>query len=130
MVMRDGALLTSALIAGTLSGLGNSVAATQGTNSISPLGTTTTYSAAEILKTGIGNGVGNGLDMLAKYKIKQAENLQPIIQINGGRIVDIVFYTSAQIGVTSGNPMPKSGHTNSNKELMDAISSINQIPGE
>lgn len=130
MIMRDGELVRSALIAGTLSGLGNSFASTQGTNSISPLGTTTTYSNSDILKAGAGKGIGNGLDMLAKYKIKQAENLQPIIQINGGREVDIVFYTSSTVGVVSGNPMPKGLPGNSNNELMNVLSKINQIPGD
>lgn len=130
MVLRDGELVRTALIAGTLSGLGNSFAATQGTNSISPLGSTTTYTTTDILKAGAGKGVGNGLDMLAKYKIKQAETLQPIIQINGGREVDIVFYTSSEVGVVSGNPMPKSTQTGSNKELLNALSAINQIPGD
>lgn len=130
MVLRDGDLVRSAIIAGTLSGLGEAFAATQGTNSISPLGSTTTYSPGDVLKVGAGKGVGNGLDMLAKYKIKQAENLQPIIQINGGREVDIVFYTSATIGVVSGNPMPKSAGGNSNNELMNVLSKINQIPGD
>lgn len=130
MVLRDGELVRSALIAGTLSGLGNSFAETQGTNSISPLGSTTTYAAGAILKAGIGQGVGNGLDLLAKYKIKQAENLQPIIQINGGREVDIVFYTSSTVGVVSGNPMPKATNNNSNNELMNVLSKINQIPGD
>ena len=129
MVLRDGELVSSAVIAGTLSGLGEAFAATQGTNSISPLGSTTTYSPGDVLKVGAGKGVGNGLDMLAKYKIKQAENLQPIIQINGGREVDIVFYTSATIGVVSGNPMPKAAN-NSNNELMNVLSKINQIPGD
>jgi hypothetical protein len=130
MVLRDGDLVRSAVIAGTLSGLGEAFAATQGTNSISPLGSTTTYSPGDVLKVGAGKGVGNGLDMLAKYKIKQAENLQPIIQINGGREVDIVFYTSATIGVVSGNPMPKAAGGNSNNELMNVLSKINQIPGD
>jgi len=130
MIMRDGELVRSALIAGTLSGLGNSFASTQGTNSISPLGATTTYSSTDMLKAGAGKGIGNGLDMLAKYKIKQAENLQPIIQINGGREVDIVFYTSSTVGVVSGNPMPKGAQGNSNNELMNVLSKINQIPGD
>lgn len=130
MVLRDGELVSSAVIAGTLSGLGNSFAQTQGTNSISPLGATTTYNTSDILKAGVGKGVGNGLDMLAKYKIKQAENLQPIIQINGGREVDIVFYTSSTIGVVNGNPMPKAANGNTNNELMNVLSKINQIPGD
>ena len=130
MIMRDGELVRSALIAGTLSGLGNSFASTQGTNSISPLGATTTYSTTDMLKAGAGKGIGNGLDMLAKYKIKQAENLQPIIQINGGREVDIVFYTSSTVGVVNGNPMLKGVPGNSNNELMNVLSKINQIPGD
>ena len=130
MILRDGELVTSAVIAGTLSGIGSGLAATTGTNSISALGSTTTYTSSDILKAGAGKGVGNGLDMLAKYKIKQAENLQPIIQINGGREVDIVFYTSSTVGVVNGNPMPKGAQSNSNNDLMQAITKISQIPGD
>lgn len=131
MVTRDKELVQTAVIAGTLSGIGDAFAATQGTRSISPLGATETYAPSDIAKVGLGKGVGTGLDMLAKYKIKQAEHLHPIIQINGGRQVDIVFYTSSAIGVKRRNIMPSDkGANNPSNELIQAISALNQMPGE
>lgn len=131
MVTRDKELVQTAVIAGTLSGIGDAFAATQGTRSISPLGATETYAPSDIAKVGLGKGVGTGLDMLAKYKIKQAEHLHPIIQINGGRQVDIVFYTSSTIGVKRRNIMPSDkGANNPSNELIQAISALNQMPGE
>lgn len=136
MVTRDQALVNTAVIAGTLSGLGDAFAAGQGTQSISPLGVTETYSTKDIAKVGLGKGVGTGLDMLAKYKIKQAENLHPIIQINGGRQVDIVFYYSATLGDVNQKLAQKSNSTgNKNNmqmsaEVLNAISAFGQMAGE
>lgn len=131
MVTRDKDLVQTAVIAGTLSGIGEAFASTQGTRSISPLGATETYNTSDIAKVGVGKGVGTGLDMLAKYKIKQAEHLHPIIQINGGRQVDIVFYTSATIGSTNSKIMPSDkSKANPGAELLQAMSALNQIPGD
>jgi conjugal transfer pilus assembly protein TraB len=130
MIMRDTELLTAAVLAGTLSGIGNGFAAAQGSTSSSPLGSTTTYDSKEIVKSGVGKGVGNGFDMLARYKIKQAENLQPIIQINGGREISVVFYRNAELGVVSAEQSPKSAQNNNSKELISALAAINQMGGD
>lgn len=47
---------------------------------------------------GTTGGVTNALDMLTDYFIKRAEQLRPIIQITAGRIVDITFSESADLG--------------------------------
>lgn len=50
---------------------------------------------------GAGSGVnlgGGAFDKLADYYIKRAEQLQPVIQINAGRVVHIVFTKGSNLG--------------------------------
>lgn len=44
-------------------------------------------------------GIANAFDKLADYYIKRAEQLQPVVIINAGRTVNIVFSKGAQYGV-------------------------------
>ena len=41
---------------------------------------------------------GNAFDKLADYYIKRAEQLQPVIQVNAGRVVHIVFTKGSNLG--------------------------------
>jgi conjugal transfer pilus assembly protein TraB len=45
----------------------------------------------EILKFGAAKGASNALEKYADFYIKRAEQMQPVIQIQAGRKVDIVF---------------------------------------
>lgn len=47
---------------------------------------------------GIGGGTSNAFDMLADYYIQRAEQIEPVIQVNAGRIVDITFTHGIDIG--------------------------------
>jgi conjugal transfer pilus assembly protein TraB len=47
--------------------------------------------AEGLLKAGAGQGVGNAFEKLAEFFIKRAERLEPIIQIQAGRQVTVVF---------------------------------------
>ncbi len=40
----------------------------------------------------------NAFDMLSEYYIRRAEQISPVIQINPGRVVDVTFLHSADIG--------------------------------
>ncbi len=53
----------------------------------------------ELAAQGGVNGSSNGLDMLADYYIKRAEQIQPVIEIDAGRIVDVTF----TLGVSTGD---------------------------
>jgi conjugal transfer pilus assembly protein TraB len=44
------------------------------------------------------NGACNAFDMLADYYIRRAEQIEPVIQITAGRIVDVTFTHGAAIG--------------------------------
>lgn len=43
-------------------------------------------------------GTSNAFDMLADYYIRRAEQIEPVIQVNAGRIVDITFTHGVEIG--------------------------------
>jgi len=47
---------------------------------------------------GMMSGASGSMDRLSKYYIDRAESIQPIIQIESGRIVDVVFTEGADIG--------------------------------
>lgn len=90
-VWREGALLQRAFFAGTLAGFSNSLSQKYTTTSISPLGSTQTISAGDILKYGIAGGLGGAMDKLATYNIQRAEQYHPVLQLNAGTVVDLVF---------------------------------------
>ena len=45
----------------------------------------------EQLQAGIYTGAGNAFDKLADFAIKRADSMNPVIVVNSGRIVDVVF---------------------------------------
>lgn len=90
-VWREGALLGRAAAAGTLSGLGNAVSQSFTTTSVSPLGSTQSVNNGDIFKYGAATGVANGMEKLAEYNIKRAEQYHPVIQLTAGQPVDVVF---------------------------------------
>ena len=58
---------------------------------VSPFGQTNAMKGADVLKSGAAQGASNALDKLAEYSIKRAEAMSPVLIINAGRVVDIVF---------------------------------------
>ncbi|MBY0345368.1 MAG: hypothetical protein K2P98_00700, partial [Neisseriaceae bacterium] len=91
VVMRDGALVGRAFLGGLASGLGESVSNNYTETSISPLGSTTSVKNGESLQYGAAQGVSNAADMYARYNIKRAEQYQPVIEVEAGTVVDVVF---------------------------------------
>lgn len=91
VVMRDGELVGKAFIGGALSGFGDSVSDNYTETSISPLGSTTSVKNGENLEYGAAQGVSNAADLYAQYNIKRAEQLQPVIEVSAGTVVDVVF---------------------------------------
>lgn len=55
-------------------------------------------SIAETFTSGMASGVSTALDRLSQYYIDRAEQLQPVIQVMAGQVVDIVFTEGTFIG--------------------------------
>lgn len=91
LVTKQGQVLAAALLAGVASGIGNAFQQSQTTTSISPLGATQTLNKDQIVNAGVAGGMHSSLDMLAKYYIKLAEQLFPVVEIDAGRQVEIIM---------------------------------------
>lgn len=91
LISKQGQILANSLLAGIGSGIGQAFQAGATTQSVSALGSTSTINSGQALQAGVGNGVGKALDRLSKYYIDLAEKLFPIIEIDAGRTVEVVF---------------------------------------
>lgn len=93
VVDRAGEVARESLFAGILSGISNFLKfdATSSVYPVTPFGQTNSLSTQNALKGAAGTGVGNALDKLADFSIKRAEQMQPVILVSSGRLVDVVF---------------------------------------
>lgn len=126
-VWREGALLQRAFIAGTLSGFSNSVSQKYTTTSISPLGSTQTVSGSDILKYGAASGLGNAMDKLATYNIQRAEQYHPVLQLNAGTVVDLVFLKGFYLRENSSSMTSKISESANNRNVI-AQSELAKLP--
>ena len=55
-------------------------------------------SMGQMFTSGMAAGASSALDRLSQYYIDRAEQLQPVIQIAAGQVVDIVFTEGTFIG--------------------------------
>lgn len=90
-IMRNGPVLWNAGISGMLSGLAQGVQSAQQTQSVSPLGTTTTVPTGRIATSMAAGGIQSAANTLANYYVKLADQYHPIIELNAGTIVNLVF---------------------------------------
>lgn len=91
LISKQGQVLANALLAGIGSGIGQAFQSSATTQSVSALGSTSTTTPGQQLQNGISGGVGKALDRLSQYYIDLAEKLFPIIEIDAGRNVEVVF---------------------------------------
>ena len=57
-------------------------------------------SADKLFKSGMAEGSSRALDRVSEYYINKAEQLQPIIQVDAGQIVDVIFSEGVDFGGT------------------------------
>jgi len=93
VVSKQGSMLARTLVAGFVKGVGEAFNESQTTVSISPLGSTQSVApdTHTILRYGIGGGVSKATEELAKFYMKMANQMFPVIEINAGKDVDVVF---------------------------------------
>ena len=91
LVSKQGQVLANALVAGIGAGIGQAFQQSATTVSTNPLGSVGTVDPGKQFQAGIGTGVGKALDRLSQYYITLAEKMFPIIEVDAGRTVDVVF---------------------------------------
>ncbi len=97
LVSKQGQLIANTLIAGMLSGFGQVVSASSNINQTTALGTTTTVDTDKALQAGLGKGTSNAMERLAQYYINLAEKIFPVIEIDAGRVVEVVLSKGLQL---------------------------------
>lgn len=104
VVDKSACLVEQALLSGFLSGASNffeaAAAAKMSPFAVYQEGNQPSWkqTAGQLGIAGGTGGITNALDVLTDYFIKRAEQLRPIIQITPGRLVDITFSDSADLG--------------------------------
>ena len=100
---KDGQFLARSLMGGIFAGLSNVANPQNRRAQVNPFfggGTasseTSGPSIGENFLSGMSSGATSALDRLSQYYIDRAEQLQPVIQIAAGQVVDIVFTGGAE----------------------------------
>lgn len=96
VVTRAGAALARSFIAGTISGIAQTVETTFGSTSTSALGSVRTLDAGEAAKTGIAGGLSKSSDKLTDFYLDLARQAGPIVEVGAAKEVVVVI----QEGVT------------------------------
>ena len=91
LVTKQGQLLANALLAGVVSGIGTAFSQYYTTTTTSTFGTISTTDPNKAIQSGLGTGVGSAMNRLANYYISLAEKVFPVIEIDAGRMVDVVL---------------------------------------
>ena len=95
LVTKQGQLLANALFAGALSGIGKAFQQSATTQTIGGGGVTQTIDPQQVGTAAIGGGVAGASTMLATYYLKAADKLFPVIETDGGRVVEILITKGA-----------------------------------
>lgn len=117
VVDRSGQLARDSFIAGFMGGVSDffkyqsTQASPQGL-----LGLTNPLSTGDSIKGSAGQGMSNSFDKLADFYIKRAEAMSPVILINGGQVVDVVFKKGFFLQEEEGEYHPLGAETESNKQ--------------
>ena len=90
-VLKNGKIVYSAGIGGFISGIGKAASQMFTDQSISPLGETTSVKPQFALGYAGADGVSTAASKIADYYIKLAEQYHPIVQLDAGTQVDLVF---------------------------------------
>ena len=99
VVSREGALVEKAFLAGMISGVGQGVSqAFQPQAVATGTGATVANNAlSDIGRAGLGAGAASAGQKVADYMIRRAEQYQPVVQLQAGTKVTLVFLEGARI---------------------------------
>nr|AKN35911.1 IncF plasmid conjugative transfer pilus assemblyprotein TraB [Vibrio tasmaniensis] len=130
-ILKNGKVVQMAGISGILTGLGEAGKGASQTTSTSALGTTSSVSGKDFGLNLLGNATASVGAKLADYYIGLAEMYHPIVEINPGSMVNIVFLEGFPL-----DPLEAAEYEQSQKEdnatqsnqVMEVISSVTQNP--
>ncbi|MEO8152365.1 MAG: TraB/VirB10 family protein [Rhizobacter sp.] len=114
LVSKQGQVLANALVAGVISGIGSGVQASFTNTNTTALGSVQTTDPNHAFQAGLGGGFSKAMDRMAQYYITLAEKMFPIIEVDAGRLVDVVLTEGAVLEaplVTGPDGQGRTGNT-------------------
>ncbi|EKD39763.1 MAG: hypothetical protein ACD_75C00302G0015 [uncultured bacterium] len=91
VVSRMGAATARTVIAGFFGGLGDMLKTTATTQSVSPLGSTTSVDSSQIAKYSIGGGLAEGSQSLRDFYLDLAKQATPVIEVGATKKITVVI---------------------------------------
>jgi conjugal transfer pilus assembly protein TraB len=99
---KDGQFLARSLVGGVFAGLSNVANPQSRQSQVNPFypgsAQVSPPNVGDMFTAGMAGGASTALDRLSQYYIDRAEQLQPVIQIAAGQVVNIVFTEGSFIG--------------------------------
>lgn len=96
LVSRNGKAIASAVGMGFLSGLGQAVSL-----SAQDVHDGTNYDTVHVSnpwKAGFGKGAADSMNQITRYYLKLAERIFPVLEVDAGRVVDVIFSQGVLLG--------------------------------
>lgn len=123
VVDRAGGVVRESFGAGILSAISNFIKfeATSSVYPVSPFGVTNAMSGKDVAQGAITSGAGNAFDKLAEFSIKRAEQMQPVIMVSAGRVVDVVFKSGFDLLTDTGGEMKVVGANNNTQYSNNSV---------
>ena len=98
VISKQGALIARSLLAGIAGGLGEGVAQSYATLNTSALGSVQTVEGANLAEFGLARGAGRALEQVSRWYLERADEIYPIIEIDSGRVTEIVLTRGLDLG--------------------------------
>lgn len=100
VVSKQGAVIARAFLAEFASGIGDAFESSGTTTSITGAGIIETLDPSKTAQTGLASGLSEAFSRLGDFYMDLAEQMVPVIEINAGRNVDVVFIKSVNLEET------------------------------
>ena len=99
VVSRMGAAAARAVVAGFFGGMGDMLKATATTQSVSPLGTTTSVDTSQIAKYSLGGGLSEGANSLHDFYLTLAKQATPIIEVGASKKITVIISEGKELEI-------------------------------
>lgn len=98
LLSKQGAMIARSFLAGMFGGIGNGIAQTYSQVSTSAQGAVQTIDPDRIFEHGASTGVSTSLEKIADWYLERAEDVFPVIAIDGGRTVEVTLTDDVKLG--------------------------------
>jgi len=99
VVSRMGAATARAIIAGIFGGAGEALKAAATTQSVSPLGTTSSVDTSQIAKYSVGGGLSEGAQSLSDFYMTLAKQATPVIEVGAAKKITVIVSEGKELEI-------------------------------